>query len=169
MYILTRKKEKILVDECDFDFLNKYTWHTSNGYARALVNGKMTLRHRLIMGLKDSKILIDHRNRNRIDNRKENLRICSYSENQKNKKPSGKSQYLGVSIHSQKRKYINKNNEIVIYYTKPKFIVHIKINGKYKHLGLFKNEIEAALTYNKFALYYHGEFANINNIEEIKV
>lgn len=169
MYILTGKKEKILVDDFNFEFLNKYRWHVCNGYARAVVNGKQILMHRLIMGVEDRKIFIDHKNRNSLDNRICNLRFCNNSENQKNKKSSGKSKYLGVSIHSSKIKYVNKKKEIIFYNSKTKFIVHIKINGKYKHLGLFENEIEAALTYNKYALYYHGEFANINKIKESEV
>lgn len=47
-----------------------------------------------------------------------------------------------------------------------KWNVHLSVTGKYKHVGLFGSEIEAAEAYNDAALEYHGEFAVLNEVRE---
>lgn len=67
----------------------------------------------------------------------------------------GTSKYLGVSFRARKRK-------TVVY---ERWIAAIVIKGRDKCLGSFKNEIDAAMAYNKAAKQYHGEFANLNEIK----
>ena len=119
-------------------------------YAEALY-GKFSVlnfpyMHREIMG--NPKKDIDHMNNNKLDNRKQNLRLCSPSQNGSNMKipKSNKSGFKGVSWNKQHKKwsaYIYKN---------------------YKHIfiGSFEDKQEAALAYNKAATVYFGEFARIN-------
>ena len=95
---------------------------------------------------------VDHIDHNGLNNQKENLRICNRSQNSANRIPSGKSKYLGVTPLI--RHYRNK----VYYY----FASEIRINKKSIYLGHFKNEIEAALAYDKAAKDLHGEYANLN-------
>jgi hypothetical protein len=87
--ILTKKGEEILVDDCDYELVSKHTWCLDNGYSSTKIkhNGKWKkqLIHRLIMGVYDSKVLVDHINGNKIDNRRENLRLCTNSENLRNR------------------------------------------------------------------------------------
>ena len=93
---------------------------------------------------------IDHINNIRDDNRIVNLREATNAENNGNMKirEGGTSQYKGVCWH------------------KPcsKWSAQIVVNYKKIHLGLYHNEEEAALSYNKAALEHFGEYAKINDV-----
>jgi hypothetical protein len=88
---------------------------------------------------------VDHINGNGLDNRKENLRICSHSENQWNrtKYKNNKSGYKGVFFHSKTGHWE----------------AGIRINGKREYLGVFNTPQEASLAYSRKAIELHGEFA----------
>jgi len=82
-----------IVDDEDFEELNQYKWTAHNAtkkdksdyfYAIRCVNKKMIRMHRVLMNPPDD-MQIDHINRNPLDNRKENLRICTHSVNQRNR------------------------------------------------------------------------------------
>jgi len=157
--ILTQGKVAI-VDDDMFDYLNQWKWFANlqgkNFYARTNIPNKKgkrgsMLMHRLILNILNSKLQVDHLNHFTLDNRICNIRICSQSDNLKNRKISinNSSGYKGV-IH------IKRNN---------KFYAKINVNKKSIYLGLFTNPIDAARAYNDAALKYHGEFANINKID----
>lgn len=101
--------------------------------------------HRLIMGVTDKKILVDHRDRNPLNNVRSNLRVCNTSDNAKNRPPRGTSKYMGV-------------NRRLGYC----WVAKININGRQKHLGCFQSEIEAAKAYNKAAVKTGNKFYNKN-------
>jgi hypothetical protein len=109
------------------------------------VNGKrkVSFMHREILNTPLNK-QVDHIDHDGLNNQRDNIRICSVSQNHMNKKPIGVSKYLGVFYD---RKYIR---------------AAIKYHGKYHYLGFFKTENDAALAYNEAAKKYHGEFANLN-------
>lgn len=136
----------VLVDEEDFIGLNKYRWYPNKGYAVAKINKKNVLMHRLILNL-EGKIETDHINHNKLDNRKENIRFATRSQNAANQlKSRGTSKYKGVSWHKKRRKWQSG----------------IKINYKAIYLGRHINEIEAARAYDKAAKRLFGEFALLN-------
>lgn len=144
-----------IVDEADFDWLNQWKWHHINrryvARARAHITGEFVniMMHRLIMSCPED-MFVDHINGDGFDNRRENLRICTLHQNMMNRRKNSatSSQYKGV------------------YWCKKDGAWHssIRFNHKLKYLGQFESEFEAALTYNKAALEYFGEFANINII-----
>lgn len=168
MELLTKKGIKFLIDDEDYYLVNLINWEINNcGYIKGWCKQtkKNILLHRLVMNTFNSKLpFVDHKNRDKKDNRKINLRLCTPSENQKNKKSTGKSRYLGVKISISTSKYINSKGEIIIYKSPLRFVAQISIDGKQRYLGTFKTEIEAAKKYNELAIKHHGEFANLNKI-----
>lgn len=94
--------------------------------------------------------MVDHKDRNKLNDKIENLRAASNSDNARNtnsRKNSG-SKYLGVYWHAKNRYWC----------------ASVSSSGKTKHLGVFINEDDAAKAYNKAATEHYGEFANLNII-----
>ena len=151
--IALTKGKVALVDDEDFGCLNQFKWHFCSGYAsrNITIDGKQVqkIMHRLIMNTPES-MDTHHINHNKLDNRVENLRVCTRSQNQMGRKPhkGSKSKYKGVCW--------DKN--------KSKWLARAKVNNKSKFLGRFKNEEDAALAYNTAALESFGEFALLNKI-----
>ena len=152
---LTQGKAAI-VDESDFEWLNQWKWFYHNGgYAARSIweNGKnrLLLMHRIILN-PPPRMQGDHRNGNRLDNRRCNLRICTRSQQAMNsKKRSGCSScYKGVMWAADWQKWKAK----------------IKLDGKQRFLGHFDSEQRAARAYNVAARELFGEFARLNIIEE---
>ena len=85
--------EEIIVDSKDYDFLNKYKWYIVEGYAKTSIKidgkWKQISIHRLITNANDNDI-IDHRDGDTLNNRRENLRIATVSQNAMNKKKTDK-------------------------------------------------------------------------------
>lgn len=113
--------------------------------------------HKILCGLNLMEGMeIDHRNRDRLDNRRDNLRLCSRLQNIANRKKltivNGKtttSKYKGVCRCSEGR---------------PGWRSEIRVNGKKKHLGVFQTEEEAASAYNDEARRIFGDFATLNEL-----
>jgi len=147
---LTRGKFAI-VDAEDFEWLNQWKWYCDiRGYAIRHTDPKhVVYMHREI--LKTPKGLVsDHINQNKLDNRRENLRTATHSQNKTNRpmQANNKSGYKSV--------YWDKSRQ--------KWFVNIRLNGKSKTLGRFENKEEEALAYNKKAKELFGEFAYFNQI-----
>lgn len=82
----TQQEKKIIIDTEDFGLIKNYYWQLNcNGYPQTRKNNKKIYLYRLIMNYFDFEKVIDHINRNPLDNRKSNLRIATYSENNFNK------------------------------------------------------------------------------------
>ena len=145
-----------LVDDEDFEWLNQWKWGVDkDSYAmrEGPRNGeyRTTLKmHRLIAGLiKGDGMCVDHINGNKLDNRRENLRVCSRSENQHNQRLSkaNTSGFKGVHFHKATRKWMAR----------------IKISSKIKYIGTFDTPEAAHEAYCKSAIALHGEFANFGH------
>lgn len=146
-----------LVDDEDYKRLNIYKWHpVIKGSVLYVVrqDGKKNNRithymHREIIDIPDGK-LIDHKNHDGLDNQRDNIRLCTQTENIRNarKRKNTSSIYKGVSYSKKRFKWESK--------------IHIK--NKTLHLGRYKKEIDAAIAYNKAALKLFGQFACINKV-----
>lgn len=146
------------VDNENYEELSKHKWfarkkentfYAVRNMSRKLNNGKQTMifMHRVILDTPD-RMETDHKNHIGLDNRKDNLRICTSSQNQQNRKPykNGTSKYRGVSWC--------KNNK--------KWTTHITLNCRNYNLGYFDTEIKAAKIYDQKAKELFGEFAYLN-------
>lgn len=95
-----------IVDNENFELLSKYNWHFhSSGYARTSTPRKIYM-HRIILGA-ENKELCDHINRNKLDNRKSNLRIVNATESiiNTNIRKDNTSGYKGVSWDKSRNKW----------------------------------------------------------------
>ena len=128
---LTRNKVTVVDDE-DYGFLSQFKWCFSCGYAVGCCNGKVCSMHRVINKTPDG-FETDHINRDRLDNRKCNLRTVRSQENKWNITipRDNTSGFMGVSWHKVTKKWR----------------ACIRINGKQKHLGYFDDERKASDTY----------------------
>lgn len=143
---LTQNKSAVVDDE-DYERLKNKMWqYSSCGYATAYPGEFM---HRVVMNLsKYDGINVDHINGDKLDNRKENLRVCTQAQNIANSKinKSNKSGYKGV--------YWNKERH--------KWSTQIKFNRKSMHIGHFVDLEDAAHAYDTKARELFGEFAKTN-------
>lgn len=150
--ILTKNKTAI-VDDDDYEYLNQWKWTShSKGYAYRnsgrdiFGNTAAVFLHRFITDCPKN-MIVDHINQNKLDNRRQNLRICTQAQNARNKpkRIDNKSGYKGVVLH-QKGLYratcSNKNKQI--------------------HFGYFKDPHHAALAYDLWVTYLFGEYAKTN-------
>lgn len=149
----------ILYDSCDDNIVKRYKWFVrADMYvvANDTVNGirvKVAM-HRLFLLESRKDVLVDHINRNPLDNRRCNLRRCTRGQNNKNRKSFGASKYLGVTVCTgPPRKDGTK---------KVMFCAKISVNCKVINLGYFESESLAARAYDDAAKIHHGEFANLN-------
>lgn len=148
-----------LVDDDDCERLSKYKWHslynkhTDSFYAVRHVcikESKKTIcimMHREIMNIPKG-MICDHKNHDTLDNRKHNLRICTYSQNNWNKTKS----------KSNPLKYKG------IYRGDNRYRATVSANNIKYYMGTFDTEEEAARAYNEKAKGLHGEYAKLNKI-----
>lgn len=143
------KGRHALVDPEDEALVGAYRWYVGkNGYVISYPHKRgYLLLHRLLAVPRESES-VDHRNRNKLDCRKDNLRIASPRQNAWNsigQSDSG-SKYKGVAFHKRAGKWE----------------AYIQAHGKKRHLGLFANEEDAAHAYDCAAEEVQGEFFRPN-------
>lgn len=139
-----------LVDDEDFEKVSRYKWFAAydskmkSFYARRCKNRKNIHMHREIMN-PSKKMVVDHINHNTLDNRRENLRICTSVQNHRNVKVrfDNNSGYKGVIFHKRDKKW-----SAVIRYA-----------GKQKWLGYFENKIDAVNARLAATIKFHKEFS----------
>ena len=142
----------VLVDDEDYGYLKDISWHQTNsqGYARTQIRrGKgrresFHMHHMVLQVPRGTKV--DHRNGNNLDNRKCNLRPATQQQNSYNQRlvKGTKTGLKGVTKIDGK------------------YMTRIAVQGTRLYLGCFEDPRVAAVEYNRAALKYHGEFANLN-------
>ena len=155
MNILLTQGKHTIVDDKDYEWLSQWKWTTHKVrhtfYAvRNIIQPdgkrKIVSMHRVIMGLEPGdKRQIDHKNHCGLANWRDNLRICTVSQNHQNRSlcKNCSSDYKGIYWHKRDRKWMAR----------------ITINGQKAYLGCFISEVEAAKAYGKAARNLFGEFA----------
>lgn len=144
--------QNVLIDDEDEALVNQYNWTISLGYARqtAMPCRKM---HVIVLGLTDANYeSVDHKDGNKLNNQKSNLRICTHAENKRNVgkiKSAITSKYKGVNW-MKRRGY---------------FIARITVDYKTIFLWSSKVEEECAFAYNVACKLLHKEFGILNTIE----
>jgi len=86
-YIALNRDYFVLIDEADYTVLSKYKWHYRNGYAARRTHTISIYMHRELMACPEDR-QVDHINRDRLDNRRDNLRIVTPTENCANRSTS---------------------------------------------------------------------------------
>lgn len=155
-----------LLDDQDWPKLEEWVWHSrlstvrntggrpaKTAYALGRLPGSDAgdlEMHRLILDLPpyhELHIDVDHRNGNGLDNRRENLRITTRSENLANTDGrGGTSQFKGVSYDLRTHRWK----------------AQITVDGRNRNLGRYDTEDQAALAYNLAATDAWGEYARLN-------
>ena len=147
-----------LVDNADYEWLSQYKWtwvdaDSRKGYATHYYRtGKRVSAismHRLIMEPPDG-LQVDHINGDGLDNRRENLRLCTQGQNLRNQvgRQNRVSEWKGVVLHKPSGKWM----------------AQIGIDRRKIYLGYYETPELAALAYNEAALKYHGDFARLNTV-----
>ena len=118
----------------------------SGRYLRVRVNGKQHMVHRIVFMMHHGYLpeVLDHINNDAFDNRIENLREATQSQNCMNRRLRSDNK-LGVPNVYQK--------------SPTRFGVNISVNGKTKHIGYFKNMELAELVAQEARIKHHKEFA----------
>lgn len=142
----------MLVDEVDYELVSAFSWscfpsrNTFYGACTQIPIRGM-LAHRFIMKPPVG-LVVDHINRNGLDNRRSNLRVVTVTENNWNVPPRAgrRSEFRGVVFEKRQGNYYAK----------------ISVDGKKVHLGTFPTEEEAARAFDFAAKQYRGQFAQLN-------
>jgi hypothetical protein len=134
-------------DKSDYNLINEYCWRvTEDGYVTSQLKEKEIKFHRLVMKeFNNDNQPIDHMNGMKNDNRKENLRVATQSENCMN------------SIHQNNSTSGVKG--IVFSKEHNKYRARITVNKKVLHLGYFENLDDAIQARNDAEEKYFGEFS----------
>lgn len=142
------------------DLMATTSWRVHNGYAafQEATTRKMMLMHRIIMGVTDPNIFVDHINGDRLDNVRTNLRICTPRENSLNRAPATRIR----SRKSHRRRKPTSAYRGVTKQASGKFKAQVCVHGDIRYLGLYVLELEAALRYDVAARLEFGEFARLN-------
>lgn len=149
--IVLTKGYVTIVDDDIYDCISSYKWYYLNGYAvrDISIDGKRkkVRMHRFIYELNNGKvrddIIVDHINRDSLDNTSENLRAVNKKENNtnKSKRKNSSSKYMGVRKNKQSGNWV----------------AEIRKNGKRVYSESFNDEIASANAYNHHAKLIHGE------------
>ncbi len=144
--------QSALVDDADYDNLRQWQWLlVGDGYAgrfdHTVRPHRLIYMHRSVIDAQPGE-RVDHINGDKLDNRRDNLRLVTSAQNQQNKRPSSNctSGYKGVCWHKGTGKWH----------------VRITVNGQRLHLGYYADLETAALLYDAAARHFFGEYARPN-------
>lgn len=157
--VITKKNRSqydTLYDKDDDKLIKKYLWSIledkkKGRYSVAYSSNKKNIKmHRLVTRCPKG-MVVDHINHNALDNRKDNLRICTTQQNSMNtsSRKNSTSKYKGVCLDKATNKWK----------------AYATIRGKKRHLGYHDTQENAAIAHNHAIISGHGKFCNLNKIE----
>lgn len=138
----------VSVDTCERLKLRRHKWRMGTLRYPYVWLGVAMLMHRMILGATKGQI-VDHINGDPLDNRDENLRLCTQAQNCQNQKAGRKGQpngYKGVSWDSGSKRWM----------------AAICVNRVRYYVGHYAHQERAAQAYDRAALALSGEFAALN-------
>lgn len=145
-----------IVDDADYNEITRWKWSYSGGYAVRKVQTERGTKslgmHQQLMGT-PAGMVTDHINGDKLDNRRSNLRVCTYGQNTANRpadRDNKHSPYKGVTLRKGR-----KANPWSAWITS---------GGRRQYLGVFPTAKQAARAYNAAAIEIHGEFAWLNDV-----
>lgn len=126
-------EQRAIIDLEDVEKCKEYTWtlsfckpskcfYVETTKSLGGKNQKHFSLHQFIMDFPNNKS-IDHINHNPLDNRKENLKVCTHFENMQNKKIKASSGYVGITYYPKRNRWVAK----------------ITVKRKHINLGTFDN------------------------------
>lgn len=134
------------IDAEDIDKITCRSWRVDTcGYISGRYNGKFISIHRYLLGVDDPKIFVDHIDRNKLNNRRSNLRLCNRTQNQRNynQRVDNSSGFSGVYWHSRNKRW--------------KVMIHL--DGEAYYLGCFEKYEDAVWARFFAELDCYDEFA----------
>ena len=142
-----------IIDLEDYDKAKKYKWsiQSNKGHVGTHIKGKSCHLDNIILGASSRESQIDHKDRNPLNNRKDNLRICSIKQNGWNRGPN-KNSTTGL-------KGVSRTEN-----TKWRVSIQRDRGGSPLYSKVFTDKEKAIQAYNKEALKIQGQFAYINPI-----
>lgn len=155
---LTRGFEAV-IDAADAPLVLGRSWnaHVSTRTGKVYAAGRTgrgtpyEFMHNVILGVPPLTIT-DHRDCDGLNNRRQNLRVATHSQNNANRMKNSRSRSRFKGVYWE--------------VAKGKWRVRPKLNGKFRHVGYFTDEAEAARAYDAAARELFGEFARLNFPEE---
>lgn len=151
------------IDDEDHEELIKYRWRTHRNGRNSFYAAWTTTRdgmgvrvfmHKFLMGAGRGQE-VDHINRNGLDNRKENLRLCTRSQN-------------NINVIKKRRRLYEGPRGVNWHKDRKMWRARIKKDGREYALGYFHSVIEASAAYDRAAKELHGDFAILNNLTETR-
>ncbi len=149
--ILLPSGEETIVDDDVYEEVGHLAWHKSGSGYVAVTLGPRNKKVRFYLHRYITKcpigLVVDHLNKNKLDNTRQNLKVCTRNVNGHGSGRNPKSGFVGVKRAHQK---------------KVAWVAQIHTNGKTTHLGTFTNIVEAAIAYDTEAIKRYGEHAKCN-------
>ena len=145
---------EVLYDLEDEKTIKKHSWaippSAYRKYPRTNIDRKTCMLHRFLMN-PSKNMVVDHVDDNPLNNLRENLRICTHSENQRNrgKSKSNSTGYIGISKHSSK-------NAICL------FTASVVVGGKAHFIGAFYTALLAAVAYDEYIKEIDDKYSVLN-------
>lgn len=142
----------VLVDDEWHERLSQFAWApNTRGYPTMKIGRKIIPMHRIVMSAKPGQI-VDHKNGQICDNRTENLRFCTHSENMQNRKIHSSNACGVKGVYRDHRPRKNP------------YRVQIRVEGKKIVIGSFPTLDDAHSAYDAASRKYHGEFSRLASV-----